>query len=308
MSGSPAALARRASLGASFLLLGITLAGCASEPQGPEQVAVAAALSKAQVVHDLDAEQAQACRAKLPVLALIYEAGKSDADESAYSVLHDKSLRPDLANVLVTQLDVGVSRTRATVTRFHAIETPVLLCLSSRGIIVSRDEKTITRERLLERVRNVEKVGPELDAQLETLEKAAAANPSDFEARLKLADFWSAHTNAREAIPHLEAVSRAEPADVALRTRAWVEEVRAHFWIAEAEKARHTAAEMIQTLGPRSPDARAAGKFVLGEYEVKGRHKELGLRELDEAIAAAPDSLYGKQAAELKAKLAKGSP
>ena len=299
--------------GIAFLAALACLAGCRAEPEKPP--------APARVESpDLDAELARARIEKRLVLVLVTEAGKSPDDAAARALIADAAIRARAEKWIVVDLDVGVSRSRAAATRFHTASTPLLLCLSSSGIVVSRDDTAVTKELVLARMDEAARAGPELDKTLGDLEAGAAgrcvstfsrggwthslyARATDLDL-MKLADFLVAQKNAREAIPHLETVRRFEGADMALRTRAAVEEARAHYWVGEPEKGRHVAEELIATLGATSPDAKAAGYFVLGAQDVPGRQKERGLRELDQAIAAAPESVYGKQAAELRAKSA----
>jgi hypothetical protein len=295
-----------------ILVLLACLAGCRSQPEKAPARAAGP---------DLDAELARARAERRPVLVLVTEEGKSPEDAAARALLGDPEVRARAEKTwIVVDLDLDASRSRAAATRFHAATTPLAICISSGGVIVSRDEK-VTREIVLSHMDAAERTGPEIDRTLASLEEATAgkcvssvvagewtrsvyAVGTDAD-RMKLADFLVEHGNAHEAIPHLETVRRSGEADLALRDRAAVLEVRAHYWVGEPEKGRHVAEELIATLGATSADARAAGYFVLGAQDVQGRHKELGLRELDQAIAAAPDSVYGKQASELRAKVAK---
>jgi hypothetical protein len=208
-----------------------------------------------------------------------------------------------LGNVVPVVLDLGVSRNRAVAARFHATNTPVLFGLSPTGLIVTCDEKVITKDLVLNRVEEAAQRGRELDAKLVLLEGAIAKDGNDATAQWALADFLLGQKNAREAIPHLEVVAHNEAADTTLRVRAWVELVRAHFWIAEAEKGRHEANDLIAILGPKTPDARAGGNLVLGMQDANPRRMALARREFEAAIAASPESVYAKQAAEALGKL-----
>src|SRR5262249_38000319 len=154
---------------------------------------------------------------------LITSPGKSDADDSAVKLLGPSSLGGATGRVVSVVLDLSVSRNRATATRFHAFETPVLFCLSPRGVIVSRDESPLAKELVLKRI---DEIGPkafELDAELATLEGQVTKDNADAKARLALADFLQRRQNMREAIPHLSAVVHSDQADRALRIRAWVD-------------------------------------------------------------------------------------
>jgi hypothetical protein len=119
---------------------------------------------------------------------------------------------------------------------------------------------------------------------------------------LALADFLLSHQNPREAIPHL-ANARSESANPDQRVRAWVELARAHLWIAEPEKGRHEANDLIAVLGPKIAEAQAGGNLVLGLQDANAKRFALARRELEAAVAASPESEYGKQAAEALAKL-----
>jgi len=99
------------------------------------------------------------------------------------------------------------------------------------------------------------------------------------------------------------AVARSESANPARRIRAWVELARAHLWIAEPEKGRHEAEDLIAVLGPKAAEARAGGNLVLGLQDANAKRFAVARRELEAAIAAAPESDYAKQAAEAIAKL-----
>jgi hypothetical protein len=271
----------RAALGAAL----VVLVGCAAPEKPPA----------AQDAPDLDAELARARASGRALVVVVYEAKRSRADDVASSLFAFESP----ARVSGVRLDLAVSRSRAVAARFHLVDAPILLCLSPQGVILSRDEKDLTHDLLARRLDEAEHTAAEIDARLETLEAAASTNA---ESRMKLADFFLAHQNAREAIPHLRAVADDAGAELAVRVRAWVDEARAHFWTGEPEKGRHTAEALIATLGASAPEAKAGGYYALGAQDVKGRHRDLGLRELDQAIAAAPDSFYGQRAREERAK------
>jgi hypothetical protein len=171
------------------------------------------------------------------------------------------------------------------------------------GLIVTRDETAITKALVLSRVGEIGEHGRELDAKLALLDAAVAKNANDTAAQWELAEFLLARRNAREAVSHLEAVARDEKAGTTLRVRAWVELARAHSWIAEPEKGRHEANDLIAILGPKTPDALAGGNLVLGLQDANAKRAALARREFQAAIAAAPESVYAKQAAVALAKL-----
>jgi len=254
---------------------------------------------------DLNAEFAQAAARKKPIVVFVVESGKSDADSEVRSFLDAPKVKAALAGMTPILVDLKVSRNRAVVAHLRVPDTPVLLCLSSRGVIASRDTKALTQDLVLKRIGELERQGPELDAKLGSLEAALAANPGDAKKQLDVADFLRAHENAREAVPHLAAVVQAATADAALRVRAWVDLARAHLWIAEPEKARREANDLLTALGPTVPTARAGGNLVLGIQDTNGKRFALARREFDEAVRAAPDSIYGKEASEELAKLPK---
>ena len=252
---------------------------------------------------DLDTVAAQASSLRQPVFVLVAESGLSREDDRACRLLEALAAKGRLGNVVPVVLDLSVSRNRATAARFHVTNTPVLLGLSPRGLIVTRDERAITKELVHNRIGEVAQRGRELEGKLALLEGAIGKGGNDAAAQLGLADFLLAQSNAREAISQLEAVAHNEAADSGLRVRAWVELARAHFWIMEAEKGRHEANDLIAILGPKSRDACAGGNLVLGRQDANAGRVAMAQREFGAAIAAAPKSVYAKQAAEALAKL-----
>jgi tetratricopeptide (TPR) repeat protein len=142
-----------------------------------------------------------------------------------------------------------------------------------------------------------------LDVKLGLLAQAASQNPNEAQTQFDVADFLLARQNAYEAIPYLEIVARNAAADTTLRIRAWIALARAHLWVGEPEKGRHEAENLITVLGGKTGDARAAGKLVLGIQDAAAKRTALAREELGEATAAAPDSIYGRQAVEELAKL-----
>lgn len=245
---------------------------------------------------DLDAALSQARERQQPIMVVVAEDGRSPADAEVLARFRDEGFRSHLGTTRLVVLDLGSSRVRAAATRFHIAEVPLLIMLSSRGIIESRDEAPFDDALVMKRLAYAEHIGFELDARLTELEERVADLPDDPHQRMKLGKFLISRRNFREAIPHLALVRAFAQADLALRIQAAVEEARAHFWIGEPEKGRHVAEELIATLGAQSPEARCAGYYALGAQDALGRHRELGLRELDQAIAAAPDSEYGIKA------------
>lgn len=284
----------------STVALAVLLAGCRSEPIRPAPQATA---NNAAVV-DLDA-LLKSFDLPRPMLVIIAEPGFSSADNDAIALLEDSTVKSRCDRITPILLDIGISRNRATATRFHLTDTdtPMLVCLSPGGVIISRDEKPITRELVLKRIDEAVQSAPQLDARRRLLEEAVARNANDVNAKVNLADFLVARQNAREAVPYLESVAHAEAVDARVRVRAWVELARAHLWIAESEKSRHEAKDLIATLGPTIPEALAGGKLVLGMQDARGKRFALARSEFADAMAAAPDSVYAKQAAEAAAKL-----
>jgi tetratricopeptide (TPR) repeat protein len=279
--------------GLVILALVALLAGCRSVPDYS---------ASGEASPDLDAEIARAAGLQRPILVLVAESGQSHADDHARTLF--QTLPAENNGIVFILLDLGISRNRAEAARFHITDTPVLLCLSPRGLIVSRDAEPITHALLTRRVGEVAQKGPELDAKLDLLAQAASQNPNDAQARFEMANFFLAQRNDHEAIPHLESVAHNEATDPPLRIRAWTALARAHLWIAEPEKARHEAQDLIAVLGPKMPEARAGGNLVLGLQDAANvKRIPLARHEFEEAIAAAPNSVYGKQAAEELAKL-----
>lgn len=277
----------------------VALAGCRSgfnNPSVPPNASAAAV--------DLDSRLMRAFELQRPVLVFVTESGHSQADDKVRSLVESSAVKDRKDRLISIVLDIGVSRNRATAARFHITNTPVLLCLSPRGLIVSRDEGPITLPRLSMRIGEVMQNAPALDARFASLEELASRNPSDAQTQFELANFLLAQQNAREAIPHLETVAHNETVDATLRIRAWTALARAHLWVAEPEKARHEAEDLIAVLGLNIADARAGGNLVLGLQDaVNVKRIALARREFEAAIAAAPASVYGKQAAGELAKL-----
>jgi hypothetical protein len=274
----------------------IALAGCRSKPQ---RVAIEVPL---QVnTPNLDELIMQTTKGGQAIMLLVTELGQSTEDDSARTAFEEPKMKDD--SIVRVLLDISSSRNRAEATRFHITQTPVLLGLSSRGVIASRDEKPITVDLVRKRISDLPPRAHELDTKLEALEKPIAANATDITAQLVLADFLLAQHNAHEAVPHLEAIAHSESSDPPQRLRAWVDLAQAHLWIAEPEKARHEAKDLMAKLGPNHPEAIAGGNLVLGTQDTNGKRFPLARQEFEAAIAAAPESAYAKQAREALAKL-----
>jgi hypothetical protein len=288
----------RRQTGVVILAIWVLLAGCRSESDVP-----ATKVAPSDGTPDLDAEIARASSLRQPIFVLVAESGLSREDDRACSLLKTLAVNGQLGNVDFVVLDLGVSRNRAMAARFHPINTPVLLGLSPGGLIVTRDETAMTKDLVFKRIKEVAQRGRELDVKLALLDDEIARSGNDAKAQWELAGFLLAHQNAREAISHLEVIARDEAADSTLRVRAWVELVRAHFWIAEAEKGRHEANDLIAILGPKSADARAGGNLVLGVQDASANRTAEARREFEASVAAAPESVYAKQATEALAQL-----
>jgi hypothetical protein len=269
------------------------LAAQSPAPAQPEDGGIALAMGRAR-------------ESNRPLLVLITERGKSRADDRARALLDSPATAAQGEDAVFLSLDLAVSRNRATAARFHVTNTPLLVSLSSRGIIIGRDEHKLTRALLLRRMEEARRQGPELDRSFAALEAAALTEPGNITAQFALTDFLLAHHNDLEAIPRLSAIAHSPACPPADRVRAWVALARAHLWIAEPEKGRHEADDLVATLGPVTPEAVAGGKLVLGLQDANARRIYLARRELEEAAAAAPESPYGKQAADALAKLPKG--
>lgn len=256
---------------------------------------------------ELGATQAQAAKLNRPVILLVTDSGNSAADNDAHAAFASgRATRAANGKVLMAWLDLSISRARATAARFHPVETPLLVCLSPRGVIIDRDTAGITENLVLERMQQASARSLELDAKLDDLEKAAD-NENDVAAQMELANFLMDRKNAFEAIPVLAAVAHSDTVDNGVRIRAWADLVRAHFWIGETEKGRFEAQNLMTTLGTATPEARTAGNLVLGNQDASNpRYFARARQEFEAAIAAAPDSTYGKQAATALANLPKG--
>jgi hypothetical protein len=284
--------------GAVALALLALLAGCRSDASYSAPTAMTGAATP-----DLDAEIARASHLQRPILLLLAESGQSKADDQAQALFETLAVKDNRESIVSISLDVSFSRNRVEAAWFHATNTPVLLGLSPRGVIITRDQMPLTKELFLSRIEEIKQQAHALDAKFASLEEAAAKDGNDVTAQLELADFLLAQRNAREAIPHLAAVARYDSADSARRVRAWFELARAHFWIGEPEKGRHEAQDLMTVLGPKTAEARAGGNLMLGTQDAAAKRMALARREFEAAIAAAPESVYAKQAAEALAKL-----
>jgi len=284
-----------------LLVLVAALAGCSSsEPTKPApQIAPAGP--------DLDAELARAREKKCLAVVFVTE---SQSPIPARFLLEDPEVRARMEKHVLVDLDVNVSRSRAAAMRFHLRDTPTpfVVYLSSQGLELARDVKEITKAGVLRHIEEAEREGPKEDAVLAELEAVSAQDPGDSGAHTAIAAVQVDLHDMQGAIPHLEKVARSERADLPLRVRSWVNLARAHYWIGENEKGLHEARDLMATLGPRSPEALAAGHLVIGIAHAAAGRREKALEELDAAIAAAPDSDYGRKAQEERSKLVVTTP
>ena len=188
-----------------FHLAVAILAGCERPPDRLPPKAELTLPSAAAVV-DLDAVLARAAEAGRPVAVFIFEPGAGDAANTLQASFRASLSKGKREGVVPVVIDLSVSRNRATAARFHLADAvlPRLLCLSSKGVIVSADSPPLDFAR---RFAELAERGPQLDAKLAALEAVVAEKPQDATAQLALADFLQAQGNAREAIPHLAAVA-----------------------------------------------------------------------------------------------------
>jgi hypothetical protein len=270
-------------------LLGI--AGCQDGPRA----------SAVTVMTDVDAGGAAAQARGCPLVVLVVDPERGPDDAAA-----TEQMRAGLAHAgvpaIAVVLDLGDSRNRAIATRYHLVEAPILVALSAHGVQAARSVGPVTADAVRAMASATAAQGPGLDAQFAVLQAATTAPGAGAAADQALADFLTGHGNEREAVPILAALRTATDATPAQRRAALVAEVRAHFWIGEPEKARHLAQAFIAAAGATDPEDRAAGLYALGSYEATGRHRDLGLGELDQAIAAAPASMYGQLARAERAR------
>lgn len=238
---------------------------------------------------------------------LTVDPSRDERDRAALAAFQSARSSPPAANAAVfSVLELTESRNRALAAPLHGLDAPTLVCLSPAGVIVSRDEGAMTPELIRRRIEEATAEAPALDRRLADLKTAVDARPTDVAARMQLADFLLGHHNEQQAIPHLDQVAHDDAADISVRVRAWVALGRAHLWVIEPEKARHAAQSLIATLGPRSAEAIAGGNLVRGLQDTKAKRYDRAGDELRAAVAAAPNSDYGREAAELLAKLPGG--
>jgi hypothetical protein len=247
---------------------------------------------------DLAAAMIRAADLNKPLMVLVAEPGQSRADDASCALLKSHAVEAQSSRCITFLLDIGVSRNRATATRFHVVDTPLLLCISPRGILLSRDEARISKKLVLQRIEEAAQQSPSIDTRFRALEQAAAENPNNISTQFDLTDFLLQHHNDLEAVPRLAVIAHSDADPAPVRVRAWVALARAHLWIAEPEKGRHEAEALMASLGPSSPEARAGRNLVLGLQDTNGKRFTIARREFEQAISAAPNSDYAKQAAE----------
>jgi len=181
----------------------------------------------------------------------------------------------------------------------------VLVCLSCKGVIVTRDQGPITSDLLAKRLDSLRQRAAEVDRQFAALIDEVNSSKQLLISRRHLADFLLAHQNDREAISYLAELAGSDLAEPTDRIDAWVSMARAHLWIGEPEKARHEAKDLIATLGPTLPEAIAGGNLVLGLQDIAARRYQLARREFEYAITAAPQSTYAASAGDELPRLPK---
>jgi hypothetical protein len=185
------------------------------------------------------------------------------------------------------------------------VQPPVLVCLSPRGLIISRDQGEVAADLVTKRIDDAVSRFEELDARYRLLQAAAARDETNAAAQLAVAEFLLGQQNDREAISPLAVVAGDAAASTGVRVRAWVELARAHLWISEPEKGRHEAKNLIAALGPAAPEAIAGGNLVLGTQDATAKRFTLARQEFESAISASPDSDYATEARNALAKLPK---
>jgi hypothetical protein len=236
-----------------------------------------------------------------PAIVLVVESHHSGADDRAWGTLqHAISPSDHIATVV---LDISDSQNREIAARFHPNNTPLLVCMSAKGVIVSRDKGPVTSENVHRRVSELMQHGPELDAKLAGLQKEATQKPNDPAGAFAVAEFLLDQKNCREAVRYLDSIAHSDSTEVNLRLRAWIDLCRAHDWIGHPEKAAQEARDLIATLGEKLPQAKAGGELVLGTLDAAAKHMANARKELHDAIAAAPDSEYAQEAAIMLTQL-----
>ena len=194
--------------------------------------------------------------------------------------------------------------------RFHVV-APALVYLSSKGVIIGRDEGELTKDALLKSLDQAKSAGRELDIELASLEARLADSLDgngprrdlDVTANRALADFYIAHQNWSEAHLPLRIIANSGNAPPPMRVRAFVDIGRGLLWVGDSEGARGYADELEKGLGKTTPDAVAGARLIQGEIEAEANRKDEALKKLDEAVRASPDSVYGKRAKQERERL-----
>ena len=290
--------------GIAFCVVAVLSMGCRSSSFNDSPFSIRQEVQPAS--DTLDAAYARASGSHLPLVLLVAEPGATRADDNAWAMLRNSELRKTTNQVLASRLDMSISRNRAQLARFHVIRTPLLLCLSPQGILVSRDVPPITEKLISTRIKELVRRAPELDAKFASLEQAVGRDTNNAAARSALADFLLGQQNALEAIPHLEVIAHSATNPVNQRTRAWIELARAHLWVGEPEKASQEAQSLDAALGARDPQARAGSKLILGIHDTNLKRPDQARQEFQAAIDLAPGSPYAREAAQLLEELRKG--
>jgi hypothetical protein len=267
---------------------------------------------------DIDTEIAKAADANTPMVLLIGDFGPGGDDEKDRHLLSDPVIVSRSQGVKLLAIDLSVSSNRAMAARYHIAKPPILVCLSPMGLIVSRDEAPLTPTLAVKRMDGLPRRAAALDQTFSRL-KDLLDNQRDITAKTgvepgvqsrgkpiaPIAAFLLDHHNDLQAIPYLYELSSSDSVSIKQRVDAWVSLARARLWIAEPEKARHEARNLIETLGPQFSDAVAGGNFVLGLQDAIAKRFGLARQEFQAAVTASPESVYAKQATIELAKLPK---
>lgn len=253
---------------------------------------------------------ADAAREKrLPLFVVVYDPARDAGElvDYAASIVRAGGVSPllhgDALIAIGAALSLSDSRSRAAAAPLHAVDAPTLVLRSPGGVGLSRDEGELSIAMLNDRVTRAATQMSAEDATFARLSAAVEERPAEVARRVALADYLLAHDNARLAIPHLRLVADDAGAHVAVRVHAWTAMARAHLWMIEPEKARYASQALIDQLGPTTPLAIAGGNLVRGLQDTRAKRFGRARDELNAAVAAAPDSEYGREAAALLLKL-----
>ena len=224
-------------------------------------------------VVDLGAEIAHAGEAKRPLVVLVGELGTNGADRTAAALLENRASNSHGDVMQFLKIDLGNSRNRSTAARFHLVQTPVLVCFSPMGVIVSRDQGPITAETLGKRLDDLPTRAADIDAQFASLLDALNTSKQYLASRRDLAKFLLAHQNDREAIPyHLAELAGSDLAEPTDRANAWVSHcprppVDRRTGKGPAPKRKRSSQRSDQA----TPDAIAGGNLVLGTQDATAK-------------------------------------